>query len=70
MSCLFLFAHLTAQGSYESIAGYKPMSKVTDHSAIDLDQAAMEFALDNLNWEVRQSPTVELELLSRNAYRD
>merc|ERR1711957_974009 len=28
--------------SYESIAGYEPMSQVTDHNAIDLDQQAME----------------------------
>jgi len=28
--------------SYESIAGYEPLSQVTDHNAIDLDQQAME----------------------------
>ena len=31
--------------SYEKIAGYMPGSQVTDHNAIDLDQAAIESAL-------------------------
>jgi len=31
-----------AQASYARIAGYEPASQVTDHNAIDLDQAAME----------------------------
>ena len=30
---------------YEKIAGYTPRSKVTDHNALDLDQAAMETEL-------------------------
>ena len=30
------------QASYEAIYGYVPNSKVTDHNAIDLDQAAIE----------------------------
>jgi len=30
---------------YEKIAGYAPRSKVTDHNALDLDQAAMEVEL-------------------------
>ena len=31
--------------AYERIAGYLPRSKVTDHNAVDLDQAAMESQL-------------------------
>jgi len=31
--------------SYELIAGYEPLSQVTDHNAIDLDQEAMEIQL-------------------------
>jgi len=31
--------------SYDSIAGYAPQSQVTDHNAIDLDQAAMQTQL-------------------------
>lgn len=33
------------QLSYEFIAGYRPESQVTDHNAIDLDQAALETEL-------------------------
>ena len=31
--------------SYEKIAGYQPKSQITDHAAIDLDQAAIETLL-------------------------
>jgi len=34
-----------AEASYDRIAGYAPGSKVTDHNAIDLDQAQLEAAL-------------------------
>jgi hypothetical protein len=34
-----------AQASYEDIGPYQPGSQVTDHNAIDLDQAAIEAAL-------------------------
>jgi hypothetical protein len=34
-----------APGVYENIAGYAPGSLVTDHNAIDLDQAALETAM-------------------------
>eukprot|EP00978_Attheya_sp_CCMP212_P024300 scaffold76138_cov53-Attheya_sp.AAC.1 len=33
--------------SFELIAGYSPRSQVTDHNAIDLDQAAIELALSD-----------------------
>jgi len=33
--------------SFELIAGYSPRSQVTDHNAIDLDQAAMELSLSD-----------------------
>ena len=33
------------QLSYTSIAGYMPGSKVTEHNAVDMDQAAMETEL-------------------------
>merc|ERR1719191_1907877 len=38
-------ARLEATASWAAIAGYSPGSKVTDHNAIDLDQAALEIAL-------------------------
>jgi hypothetical protein len=38
-------AAVAQASSYERIAGYSPRSKVTDHNAIDLDQAAMEAEL-------------------------
>lgn len=39
------WANIRRQLSYEMVAGYKPESQVTDHCAIDLDQAAMEVQL-------------------------
>jgi len=39
------WANLRRQLSYEKIAGYAPGSQVTDHCAIDLDQAAIEAEL-------------------------
>jgi hypothetical protein len=38
------------QLSYTSILNYNPGSKVTDHSNIDLDQAAIETALGTYDW--------------------
>jgi len=37
-----VFDNRSRQLSYEFIAGYRPESEVTDHNAIDLDQAALE----------------------------
>merc|ERR1719359_1890039 len=37
-----LVASLFVSGSYDRIAGYAPGSQVTDHNAVDLDQAVME----------------------------
>jgi len=39
---MMLVASLFVSGSYDRIAGYAPGSQVTDHNAIDLDQAVME----------------------------
>jgi hypothetical protein len=39
---MMLVASLFISGSYDRIAGYAPGSQVTDHNAVDLDQAVME----------------------------
>ena len=39
---MMLVASLFISGSYDKIAGYAPGSQVTDHNAVDLDQAVME----------------------------
>lgn len=41
-STSFSAAETSRQLSLEQIAGYEPLSQVTDHNAIDLDQEAME----------------------------
>jgi len=48
-SASFSTAETSRQLSLEQIAGYEPLSQVTDHNAIDLDQEAMEgqLALQN-----------------------
>lgn len=51
--------------SYESIAGYEPMSQVTDHNAIDLDQQAMEQQLALAN---EDSFAAALKIYSEGAF--
>jgi hypothetical protein len=44
---MMLVASLFISGSYDKIAGYAPGSQVTDHNAVDLDQAVMESHLSD-----------------------
>eukprot|EP00536_Pseudo-nitzschia_multiseries_P013019 jgi/Psemu1/245078/estExt_Genewise1.C_5300008 len=51
--------------SYERIGGYEPASQVTDHNAIDLDQAAME---EQLALATSESYANALKIYSEGAY--
>jgi len=51
--------------SYERIGGYEPASQVTDHNAIDLDQAAME---EQLALATTESYANALKIYSEGAY--
>jgi len=53
------------QLSLEQIAGYEPLSSVTDHNAIDLDQEAMEIQLSLANDEAYSNA---LRIYTEGAY--
>ena len=52
---MMLVASLFISGSYDRIAGYAPGSQVTDHNAVDLDQAVMESHLKAATDEAQRS---------------
>jgi len=59
------FVRASRQLSREQIAGYEPLSAVTDHNAIDLDQEAMEQQLSLANADAYSQA---LRIYSEGAY--
>lgn len=65
-SALVLLASASlSQASFEQIARYEPLSQVTDHNAIDLDQEAMEQQLSLANDDAYAAA---LRIYSEGAY--
>lgn len=62
---VFLASTSMSAASYERIGGYEPASQVTDHNAIDLDQAAME---EQLALGTAESYTNALKIYSDGAF--